>query len=225
MKRCEYCKIEITGEREKCPLCQAELVADRNRAGDDYGERFKYFATVYSQHAFFFKIMIFISVVAAVAVVSINLILPETGLWSLFAVFGIISIWTSLFFAVRKRRNVPKGMLYQVVIVSGLCIAWDFATSWKGWSIDYVVPLLCIAVMITLAVLSRIMEWKIEHMIAYFLIDAVFGIVPIVFYFTGLLSVIIPSIICVACSLISIAAIIVFNGTSIKAELNRRFNI
>ena len=46
--------------------------------------------------------------------------------------------WLSLALAVRKRKNIPKGMLYQVALLSIICMIWDFATGWNGWSIDYV---------------------------------------------------------------------------------------
>lgn len=224
MKYCEKCKINTTDERSICPLCQAELVTDANHPNKDYGERFKYVATVYRQHATLFKILAFLSVVVVVAAFAINIML-ERGWWSLLVALGVASVWVSLLFAIRKHRNIAKAILYQVVIVSVLSVLWDLSTVWHGWSIDYVIPLICIAAMITLAVLAKIMAWRIEFAFVYFGIDAIFGIIPVIFYLTGLLHVTIPSILCIASSLISLGALITFNGKTMLSELKRRFDI
>lgn len=221
MKHCEKCNVDVTGKRENCPLCQSQLERIDDQQSIDI---FKPVQTVYHQYAMFFKIFLFATIAASVVSVAVNMLLPETGLWSIFVVGGLFCVWVSLFIAVRKRRNIPKGLIYQVVIISVFCVIWDLATGWRGWSIDYVFPIMCIATMITIAILAKVLEWKIEHIMVYFIIDSIFGIVPLIFFLTGMLTVPYPSIICVAGSIISIAAIVIFNGGNILSELRRRFN-
>ena len=146
----------------------------------------------------------------AVVSVAVNLLLPQSGLWSLFVLAGIGCLWISLAIAIRKRHNIPKNMLYQVVVISGLSALWDWLTGWRGWSIDYVIPIVCVCAMAALGILSRVMKWQISDLLVYFCLDGVFGIVPIIFYITGCLHVPYPSIVCVAVSVISLAAILLF---------------
>ena len=219
MKHCDHCRIDVTGDRERCPLCDSSL------KGEATPEVFPVIPTIYRQFHFLFKVMIFISVAVSVIAVAVNLILEETGLWSHFVVLGILCVWISMALAIRKRKNIPKNMLYQVMLLSIICVLWDLLIGWRGWSINYVVPILYSSAMIALAILSKIFNWAIENIIVYFCIDALFGITPLILVLTGLATIRIPSVICVAGSLISVAAIIVFKGDSIWAELKRRLYI
>ena len=178
MKRCEKCGVEVTGNRLRCPLCQGTLL----QTTGETREIFPVVPTLYRQYHLLFRLLIFASVAVGVVAVAVNLLLPESGAWSVFVAGGIICVWLSLALAVRKRKNIPKGMLYQVALLSIICMIWDFATGWNGWSIDYVLPILCVAAMAALAVLSRVFNWETENQMIYFCIDAIFGIVPSILF-------------------------------------------
>lgn len=79
--------------------------------------------------------------------------------------------------------------------------------------------------MLTMVVISKIMKIPAEEKIFYLALDAVYGIVPIVFIFTGCLNTIYPSAVCVCASLISIAAIILFEGKNIKEQVIKKFHL
>jgi hypothetical protein len=95
----------------------------------------------------------------------------------------------------------------------------------KGWSINYVIPLVCVAAMISMALISKIIKLYIEDYILYIIIDGLFGIVPIIFIITGLLDVLYPSIICISISVISLATIIIFEDKRLIAEIKRRLHV
>ena len=66
---------------------------------------------------------------------------------------------------------------------------------------------------------------NIRDYLIYFALDGLFGIVPIIFFLTGCLNVLYPSLICVAVSVISLAALAVFAGENMLAELKRRLHL
>ncbi|MFQ8599809.1 MAG: DUF6320 domain-containing protein [Oscillospiraceae bacterium] len=221
MKTCENCRLQVAGNREYCPLCQAELTGE----GDPEQEAFPKIPTVYKQHTLFFRILLFSSIAGGVIALALNFMLPQSGWWSLFVLLGLGCTWASLAIAVRKRGNIPKNLLYQVVLISLLAALWDWVTGWRGWSIDYVVPLVCICAMVAMSVLARVLRLRIQDYMIYLCIDAVFGVVPIVFFLTGVLRVVYPALICVAGSLISLAALLVFEGQNMLLELKRRLHL
>lgn len=220
MKYCTHCNLSVAGERKNCPLCQHQL-----RGEGSTPEAFPHVKTIYHQFSRFFRFFLFASIAAAVVLIAVNLVLEETGMWSLFGVAGIVCMWLSLSLAIKKRKNIPKGMLYQVVLISCISVLWDVWTGWHNWSVDYVIPILCVAVLASMLILSRIFNWQTENIIIYLWISALFCILPLVFYATGILRVKIPSVICFASSFISIAGIVVFQWDSIWAELKRRLSI
>lgn len=221
MRYCEKCKVSVAGSHRLCPLCQGVLV----QRGEDAPEVFPNIPTIHRQHSLFFRLLIFLSVVAGVVSVTVNLMLPQTGGWSFFVVVGIVCLWVSLALAIRKRRNIPKNIMYQVVLAAALSVLWDWITGWRGWSLDFVVPIVCIAAMAAMAVLSKVMPLYVDDYMIYLIIDGIFGLLPLIFYFTGNLNIPYPSLICIAISIISLAGLLLFEGEKMRAELKKRFHL
>lgn len=221
MKYCEQCKVSVTGQRSRCPLCQSVL---RNE-GEPYEEVFPVIPTVYNRFQFFFKLLIFASAVLGIVSAVINLLLPQSGVWSLFVLGGIGCLWVFLFIAVRKRNNIPKNILWQVAVTILFCLLWDLFTGWHGWSVDYVVPSICVAAMAALAVTAKVFRLVVGDFLFYLLISVLFGILPVISILLGWVQVLYPSLICVGCSLVSLAAVLIFQGENMKREWRRRMHL
>ncbi len=220
MKYCNNCKVNVKGNRKKCPLCQEAL------NGDKYGDEvFPAISFVYKEHGLFFKIMLLVSIVIASVSVSINILLPRSGAWSIFILGGLGSVWASMISAINKRNNIPKNIVYQVMIISVIVVIWDFLTDWKGWSITYVIPFVCCFAMISMAIISKVRKLYVEDYILYIIIDGLFGLVQIIFIFTGGLTTLYPSLICIVTSIISLSTILIFEEKRLHAEIKRRLHL
>ena len=57
------------------------------------------------------------------------------------------------------------------------------------------------------------------------MIDALFGIVPLLFLLLGWLRVFYPSVICVAVSLLSLCALLLFEGERMRMEVKKRLHL
>lgn len=110
------------------------------------------------RYHFFFRLLIFCSVAAAVVSVILNLALRSEVWWSLFVVGGIGCFWLGTAIAVSKRRNIPKNILYQVVFLSVCAVLWDVSTHWHKWSINYVIPIACTLAMLSLGTIAKVMR-------------------------------------------------------------------
>jgi len=220
MKYCSNCKVNIVGNRKNCPLCQEIL------SGDKYSDEiFPKISFVYKEHGLFFKMVLLASIIIASVSVAMNILLPQRGAWSLFVLGGLCSVWASMINVINKRNNIPKNIVYQVMIISVIVVLWDIITGWKGWSINYVIPLVCFFAMITMAIISKVRKLFIEDYILYIIIDGLFGIVPIIFIMTGILTALLPSLLCIVTSIISLSTIIIFEEHSLWAEVKRRLHI
>lgn len=221
MQNCTYCKVKIKGEHIVCPLC-AGILDDK---GDPKEDVFPYIPTIYQEFNLFIRVLILISIVAVVASFAANIIFAKESRWSLLVAAGISCMWISLFFIIRKKNNIAKTILWQVGIISILSVIWDRSMGFIGWSIDYVIPSVCVLAMIVMAVGAKILKIGVRDLIIYLLIDAIFGFVPAIFIIFGWLNVIFPSVICVAASIISLSALILFEGDNMKVELKKRMHI
>ena len=219
MRTCKKCGVNVRGAETVCPLCQHRLSGESGEAV------YPQIPTIYRQHELFFKCLILSSVAAGVICTAVNLLLPAGGVWSVFVVLGILCFWVSLAYAVRKKDNIPKNITVQVFLVSVLSFGWDLMTGWHGWSLDFVIPIACGAAMLSLFIIAKVMKLPPEEYIIYFMVDILFGVVPLVFYLTGLIRVAVPSVICISLSFLSLSALIIFEGKEMLRELVRRFHV
>lgn len=221
MQYCDKCRVHIRGSQRLCPLC-GNIIAE----GDDGNEEvFPIIPTIYQEFNIFIRLLILISVSAVIISFAINVIFTKESRWSLLVAAGILCMWVSLFFIIRKKNNIPKTIVWQVVILGILSVLWDLSMGWLGWSIDYVIPAICVGAMIVMAISAKLLKIGVRDLLIYILVDAIFGFVPIIFILLGKLNVVFPSVICVAASAISLSAVIIFQGDDIKAELKRRMHI
>ncbi len=221
MKYCRHCKVYIREERDKCTLCENILEEELNGKSEDV---FPEIPPFYESHLAL-KIMIFISIVALVVSFGISMIFPNNINWPILFMLAVISIWVGLIIIVQKRYHIPKKIIWQVIIISILAVFWDYKTGWRGWSLDYVIPLACVSAMIIMYVTVKIMHLSISDYITYVLLDGVFGIIPVLFIIFDLVNVVYPSIISIGFSIISLSAIFIFHGREIKTEITKRMHI
>jgi hypothetical protein len=218
---CENCKITVKGNNRVCPLCGGILQGQ----GNEEEEVFPFIPTIYQEFNIFIRIIVMISLSTVVISFAINAIFTKDSRWSFFVAAGILCMWISLFFILRKRNNIPKTIVWQVGLLGVLSVIWDYSTGWREWSIDYVIPTICVGAMIVMAVAAKILKIGVRDLIIYLLVDGIFGFVPIIFLLFGWVNVRYPSVICVAVSAINLLALIVFEGDNMKAELNKRMHI
>lgn len=221
MQFCPKCKVSINGNKKCCPLCQGELSgeSDGDVGAYPFIERPKY-----NKNALL-RIVSFAAIVSIVVCISINLMVPARVWWSLFATGGIVCGWIATSVGIVYKRKLFKNITWQLFILTTLAVLWDWVTEWRGWSIDYVLPCTCLASMLSMVILSKVMKIPVREYIVYFVLDAVYGIVPIIFFLTGVLNVVYPSVICVAASIVSISALILFQGKNMKEEMARKMHV
>lgn len=221
MLYCNYCRVHVRGNREKCQLCGNTL---QGSADKENHEVYPDIPPAYEHHLAV-RIMLFISVIALVASFAVYSVFPVDIKWPLFVVFGLLSMWATLIIIIRKMHNIPKTITWQVTILSALSIFWDWRTGWYGWSFDYVIPIACTAAVLVMYVTAKIMKLSIRDYILYSLLDGIFGVIPVLFILFKWVDIVYPSIICASFSIIFLSAIFIFQGENIKAELYKKMHI
>lgn len=221
MKYCRHCKVYIREEHDKCTLCGNILEEELE---GEIEEVFPNIAPFYESRLAL-KIMAFISIVALVVSFGINMIFPSDVNWPILFMFAVISIWIGLVIIVQKRYHIPKRILWQVIIISILSVFWDYKTGWRGWSLDYIIPIACVSAMIIMYVTAKIMRLSIRNYITYIFLAGVFGIIPVIFIKFNLVDTVYPSIISIGISIILLSAIFIFQGREIKEEITKRMHI
>ena len=223
MRYCDKCHVQIVGKRDVCPLCQGPVTT----LDDDEREVFPFVPTIYHQYNLLFRALIFASVVVGVLAIVVNILVPSHfGWWSAFVLAGIGCFWMVLVVAVRKRANVMKNMLYQTVLWAGILLLWDTITGWRGWSLDFAVPILFFVSLTAMIILTKVLlRGALSEQLVYLCINILLSFLPIIPLALGVLRVRWPSIICVAAAVVALAAILLFMDRSLKRELRSRLHM
>ena len=219
MKRCEKCNVDVRGSDSLCPLCQYRLT------GEEEAPVFPVLPTLYIQHKLLFKLLILLTVSGGAICIAVNFMLPESGPWAIFVVFGVLCFWISLVSVLKRRDNLFKNTTFQVSVLSVLCILLDIVTGWNGWSLEYFLPIAYSVAMLSFAVIARVKHHPPEDYILYLFVVILFGIIPIILYFTGLAKVMLPSAVCMGMSVVSLVFLLVFEGKNMQMEINKRFHV
>lgn len=230
MKSCKKCNVFIPGGREKCPLCQGALTKqsseDLPHEGFWNGEEiFPIIPTIYRKYNLLFRIMIFSSITVGIIATVLNMLIFNDSWWSFFVLAGIGAIWVTVAMAAHKRSSFSKQILYEVVTLSIILAIFDWITGWHLWALDYVIPGLCVCAMVAISIMSIIMHHKIQDYVIYLIVNALFGFLPLIFILTGCVDVIWPSVVCIAVSLLSLSALVLFAGKDTRSELKKRLHI
>ncbi len=219
MKYCPRCKVTVRGIPNYCPLCQGKI------NGTNSSPFFPVVPTIYEKYKMFFQIAALSGIGIGIIAVTVNLILPQTGNWSLLVLLGIGSLWLSVGLSARNLHHVTLVIVNQSILGSLLFVLWDFVVGWKGWSIDYAVPILLMVSLLTMQILIKVRGIKAEDYMVCTSFHAFVGLVPLALFLTGSLNQVIPTLICIALSAILLAGMLIFKWRVLLEEYHKRFRI
>lgn len=219
---CDHCNVELPGSPERCPLC-------RNKPGGEPDETYKPYPDLKETRMTLSRTLViwaaFAGICASAICGGINMALPERGLWSLFVIAGIVSFWIDFTVLLQKRRHLPRSIIWQVVLISIIALVWDIATGYRGWALDFVLPIVSTTAIFALVLVAKVQKLGIEDYISYLVIACIFGLVSFVLVLTGAVGIIIPSIISFVSAVVFLAFLLFFEGKALLEELRRRLHM
>lgn len=133
-------------------------------------------------------------------------------------------MWTALAIGFFKRHNLLKNGIWQLIILSSASVLWDWFTGWHGWSVDYVLPILCVTILISLRIIVIVQKIPIQESIIYYILAGILGLVPFILLMAGLVHVPIPSVICSGGSFLLLTGLALFKGKDIKMEFRKKMH-
>lgn len=172
----------------------------------------------------FFRGFSFACLAAAIVAVMVNAILTPHNYWSAFVIGGAASMWLALAIGFFKRHNLLKNGIWQLVIVSLACIIWDRSTGWRGWSLDYVYPGVCLTIIASEIIITKIQKLPAQEYLIYYIMAAGFGLIPFILILTGVLNSIWLSVLCCGISFLLLSALMIFKWKNLWEELYKKLH-
>ena len=220
MSKCRQCNLEILDETDRCPLCSSVLehtVAVENMYPNAKVKTRKW--------VFMSKVYLFCAIVLEVILFGINYVDNYKIGWSL--ITGLILLYGYLVIelTILGQAGHKSKIFLLAVITFAMMVVLDLLIGYRGWSINYALPVCVIILDVGIAVLMLInsRNWQSYIMWQIFML-LVSGVMILLYIFEIMTS---PYMMGVAimCSGILFLGTIIFGDRRARVELQRRFHI
>lgn len=172
----------------------------------------------------FFQWFTFSCIAAVVIAVMINRIFTPGQNWFPIVIGVTLSMWVALSIGFFKRHNLLKNGIWQMIVFSIGCVLWDRFTGWRGWSLDYAVPSICLTVMASFWIITKVQKLRVEEYMIYYILAGILSLVPVLLLFLGAVRVHHMSVICGGVSVLLLAGLFIFKGQDMMAELQKKLH-
>ncbi|MCD7957127.1 MAG: DUF6320 domain-containing protein [Lachnospiraceae bacterium] len=173
-----------------------------------------------------FSIFTFLCIAVAVICGMVNAMISNQLSWSWFVTAGVFSIWLVASVAYRKRRNLLKNEMWLLLLISVIGVLWDYFTRWRGWSVDFLIPVAALAVLGSIPVIARIQRLEKQEYLFYLVQACAFGLlVPLILLLTGIVGLPYASILCAGISFLVLAGLFLFQKRATTQELKKKFRM
>lgn len=156
MKYCKKCGVDVAENLENCPLCGAYLTSDGDKKETSQVDPHDYpTLAVKRSRKIFFKICVFLSLLAVVVCAVVNISVSGTITWALHVFFAFALLWVTVGRTVFQRMNVRKHIAWDSLAVVALCFYLEYFTntSDKHWAFQLAAPI----VVLTIATVHEIL--------------------------------------------------------------------
>ena len=220
--KCPQCGVAFTGDRPTCPLCGMPTTGPQSLP-----PRYPYIPLRVNYTRRFMQICALVTAAIALCCVIINYMMSDLITWSLFVLLGIASLWTGILAFLRGKRQIIKGMMWQILAIFILSLIWDILGGFSHWSLDYVLPILSACVLVTLALYGRIARLSASDYPMYALSCATISLGSVVLLFSrsSMIQVKLPAMISGGLSIFFLLSLLIFEGRIVLAELRRRLHL
>lgn len=172
-----------------------------------------------------FRLYSFICLALIATCVAIHFSFDVSTNWTISMAAGVASAWAIIGVGFKKRFNLLKSAMWQLVLLSVGSVVWDWFIGWKGWSINYFIPVLCMFILLFMFIVSIARKDTAREYMIYFVMNCVFGmLVPLFFLVMGWIQYRMLSVFCVLFSFLFFVAIVMFKGKEFKEEMNKKFH-
>jgi hypothetical protein len=221
MLNCPVCKVNVAGNKARCPLCGGAL----SGTADPETEVFPVLSGPRLSVRFYLNALGLFLIAANIICLLINIATFQTAWWSLLVMAGSGCAWVTAAVAVAHRRDLTQSVAWQLTLLSGLSLIWDWRYGFHGWSIDFVLPCAAAAAVITIVLLILLLRLPLRACSSPLIYCALVGLVPGLLVILGKVKTPLPSLICAGLSIVVLCALILFFWNTVKSELHRRFHL
>ncbi|QNU66837.1 zinc ribbon domain-containing protein [Ruminiclostridium herbifermentans] len=221
MKTCKRCRVYVVENTDICPLCKTVLT---DMDGEKLDKTYPAIEVNSHKYNIIKRLFLFVSILSAVGSAITNYLTYNGVMWSAINISAIVYFWIIMSYSIKRNRNIASHILVQIICISILTVIMDNSIGYSGWSVNNVIPEIMTLANVAVLILVFINRMYWHTYVINQIVIAVCGLIPGVLWLCGLITVIIPTAIATATSLLVLVIMIIFGDKTIKSELKRRFH-
>lgn len=171
------------------------------------------------------NLLLVFSIFVALILILINKLTTPHIHWAAIANCGILYIWVTVIYSIKKRNNIAGHVLVQIILASMLTIYIDTATGFKGWSIYLANPIILFIANITMLILTAISYERYIKYAIYQLIIVLFSLTPLWLIMWNILELKILNRIAIEVSILNLIVSLILCARDIKDAIIRMLHI
>lgn len=80
------------------------------------------------------KALLIVSVIVSAVLLLIQVLIKSKFNWAVLSIAGIIYIWVTVIYSIKKNVNIAYQVMVQMLLVSVFMVAIDYIIGYKGWA-------------------------------------------------------------------------------------------
>ena len=211
--------MEILDSTDRCPLCHSVLEGS-NAAGSMYPD----VRSPARKLALACRIYLFCAIVLESGLILLNIMLGHRFLWCVFTGLVLLYVYLLLRYALLGQSGYQAKAFLLTLMAVLMAVAADFATGYRGWSVDYVLPCGILFIDIAVIVLMIVNRRSWQSYIIWEILMLLFSFIPATLYILGLENNVFFAFAPISLSFYLLLGSVIIGGRRARTELKRRFH-
>ncbi len=219
MSKCRNCNIEILDNAPRCPLCHGAL-----ETGGDSLPMYPDVRSPAKKLALAARIYLFCALVLESLLMMLCITLKLRLLWCIIPGLGLLYVYLLLRYALLGQNGYQAKTFVLTLMAVLMAVAADFAMGYRGWSVDYVLPLGIIFIDISVFVLIFANRRGWQSYIIWEIFMLLCSLIPALLYLLGLDHNAWFAFLPLVLSTYLLIGSMIIGGRRARLELKRRFH-
>ena len=169
-------------------------------------------------------LMIFSIIVALVLILINKLTTPDIH-WAAIANCGIIYIWATVIYSIKRSNNVAGHVLIQTILMTIITLYFDTTLGWNGWSVYIANPIILITANATMLILTAISYEKYVKYAIYQLVIVLISLTPMLLIMNNIIELKLLNRIAIEISFLNLLISLIFCYKDIKDAIIRKIHM
>lgn len=220
MSICKKCNLEILDETERCPLCDSVL--EQTMEVENMYPNVRVMAR---KLMLISRIYLFCAIIAEVLLVYINVVSDSQTWWSVIAALGFVYVYMLIRFAILGKSGYKSKVTILSLIAVLMLVAVDFLYGYRGWSVNYALPVIILLVDLSILFLMFFNRRNWQSYMMWQLFMILCSVVSLVFSLIGIATRPFMGELAFTASVLLFVGTVIIGDRRARTELKRRFHI